>query len=59
MKQGGMFQIPGTTALFTFLRFLRLTPLYAFVLFFYAEILPHMGSGTVPHFCCKPCWLEV
>ena len=33
--------------LFTFLRVLRLSPLYGFVIFFYATVVPHMGSGPI------------
>jgi peptidoglycan/LPS O-acetylase OafA/YrhL len=33
--------------LFTFLRFLRLTPMYGFVIFFYATVVPHMGTGPL------------
>lgn len=31
----------------TLIRFLRFTPAYAFIIFFYASVLPLMGSG--PH----------
>ena len=43
----GFSSVAVKTPLFTFLRFLRLTPMYSFVIFFYATVVPHMGSGPL------------
>eukprot|EP00040_Diaphanoeca_grandis_P044705 m.13305 g.13305 ORF g.13305 m.13305 type:complete len:679 (-) comp9681_c0_seq2:284-2320(-) len=45
MRKGGKnkFQAP----LFVALRYLRLTPLYAYILFFYAFVATHLGDGPV------------
>lgn len=45
MRKSNKTSFPGY--MFIFLRYLRLTPLYAFILFFYAYVVPEIASGPV------------
>eukprot|EP00040_Diaphanoeca_grandis_P026045 m.145211 g.145211 ORF g.145211 m.145211 type:complete len:645 (+) comp30428_c0_seq2:1589-3523(+) len=45
MRKGNKNSFPA--GMFILLRFLRLTPLYAFILLFYTYIVPHLSSGPV------------
>jgi len=45
MRKGNKNSFPA--GMFILLRFLRLTPLYAFILLFYTYVVPHLASGPV------------
>jgi len=45
MRKGGKNKFPALV--FVALRYLRLTPLYAYILFFYAFVANHLGEGPV------------
>jgi hypothetical protein len=47
MRKTQKYTFPGYK--FIALRYLRLTPLYAFILFFYAYVVPVLAHGPVWH----------